>query len=216
MKPSIILDQFIAERTGQSVLFNTAFPELRGQCVQLVCFYNTDVLGVPVMWADAIDWWDKFTLGAYFDKIPYPGNLPKRGDIVIFGANTPGSAGDGHIDICIEDGKQNTFLGFDSNWGGKTAHTVTHDYKYVKGFLRPKEQKTMKMSPGTVDNLYLSGWGRVATPEEHKRWDGEEMEEFFYTGGKNQYEYLRQQNEKLQAATSPAMQKLAEAIKELK
>ena len=139
----ITLDQFVATNTGKSLLFNTALPSLRGQCVQLVCFYNVDVLNVPIMWADAVEWWDKFTLDSYFTKVPYPGNLPRRGDIVVFNADTPGSAGAGHIDICIQDGTQNTFLGFDSNWNGKTAHAVIHDYKYVKGFLRPKGVNNM-------------------------------------------------------------------------
>lgn len=51
----------------------------------------------------------------------------------------------------------------------------------------------MKMSKGTVENLYLSGWQRNASSEEHKTWDGKEMEDFFYAGGKNQYEWLWQQ-----------------------
>lgn len=54
----------------------------------------------------------------------------------------------------------------------------------------------MKMGPGTVENWYLAGWQRAATPDEHKTWDNAEMDGpdgFFYTGGKNQLEWLWQQ-----------------------
>jgi hypothetical protein len=138
------LEQFLSRYTGLSVLYNTADENLTGQCVQLVCFYATQVVGSPVMWANAVQWWDNFNLGDWYTRVPYPGNTPLRGDIVVFNGDTPGSAGYGHISICIEDGERFTFDSFDSNWGGKFAHVVTHDYKYVKGFLRPKVSIDMK------------------------------------------------------------------------
>lgn len=51
----------------------------------------------------------------------------------------------------------------------------------------------MAMNSGDVENLYLSGWQRKATADEHKAWDGKEMEDWFYNGGgKRQYEALWQ------------------------
>jgi hypothetical protein len=159
----INLDQFVALYKDQSVLFNTNDKSLRGQCVQLVCFYCIDVVGSSVMWADAKEWWTKFSLDQWYDKIPYPGNLPKRGDIVVWDGDVPGSAGAGHIDICLQDGSQGSFLGFDSNWNGKTAHTVQHTYQYVLGFLRPKEQimqeKKDYPDKGNLANIHdETGW----------------------------------------------------------
>src|ERR1700722_12251405 len=139
------LDEFITEYQGQSVLYNKKDETLRGQCVQLVCYYATQVVGSDVMWADAVEWWDNFSLGEWYDKVPYPGNSPQVGDIVVFNSDTPGSAGAGHIDVCIGNVTDSGYDGFDSNWAGKTAHTVHHTYQYVKGFLRPKKTEVEDM-----------------------------------------------------------------------
>ncbi len=66
------------------------------------------------------------------------------------------------------------------------------------------------MDQGTVTNLYLSGWQRQPTPEELKTWVGKPMQDFFYTGGKNQYEYLWQQVRTLQQRAGD-LQKQVEA-----
>lgn len=130
------LDTWIPTVEGKTLDFD-GLAQDAGQCVQLVSFYLKDVLGAPVFYTNAIDWWLKFDgspLVPNFDKANGP---PKKGDLVIFGAGV-GSVF-GHIDICIQDGNPGGFLGFDSNWGGnKTAHKVQHNLQYILGNLRPK------------------------------------------------------------------------------
>lgn len=130
------LDTWIPTVEGKTLDFD-GLAQDAGQCVQLASFYLKDVLGIPVFYANAIDWWLKFDgspLVPNFDKANGP---PKKGDLVIFGAGV-GSVF-GHIDICIQDGNPGGFLGFDSNWGGnKTAHKVQHNLQYILGNLRPK------------------------------------------------------------------------------
>lgn len=137
------LDQFIAWATGQSLLYNTADPSLRGQCVQLACFYVQKVLNKPVIWADAYPW---FAGGAYsdqYERIPNdhnnPNQVPPRGALIVWGPELPGSAGAGHIAVAVDvQPGASTFVSFDSNWGGKTAHLVTHNWSYVAGWIIPK------------------------------------------------------------------------------
>lgn len=133
------LDQFIAWANGQSLLWapSPAREYLRGQCVQLICFYVTKVLGMPILWRDAALWWRDMDLvlpGAYH-KVD--ANNLQRGDIVVWDGSLAGSGGAGHIAIVV-DGKQGqpTFISFDSNWGGKYAHLVTHNRDKVLGGLR--------------------------------------------------------------------------------
>ena len=132
----ISLDEFIASYTGRTVSFDK-IPTNAGQCVQLVGFYCTDVLGSPVMWKDAAEWWYQFSLPGQVDKVA-PENL-RRGDSVIWDRNTPGSGGAGHIAIMVAN-YGGSFISFDSNWGGKVARQITHNWQYVVGGLRIKGQ----------------------------------------------------------------------------
>jgi hypothetical protein len=134
------LDQFIGTLNGQAVLYapSPARESLRGQCVQLACFYVQEVPGTPVMWADAIKWYTSGQFADRYDRIAYNGsNRPQRGDLVVWGQNLPNSGGNGHIGICLST-NGNFFTSFDSNWGGRYAHQVTHDYNYVLGWVRPR------------------------------------------------------------------------------
>lgn len=134
------LDQFVSKYSGQSVLWaaSSARESLRGQCVQLACFYVQEVWNAPVIWANAVVWYRGNAAPEYYDRFPYkPGSAPQRGDLVVWGESLPNSGGGGHIAICLSSNASN-FVSFDSNWGGKTAHQVTHNYNYVVGWLRPK------------------------------------------------------------------------------
>lgn len=68
------------------------------------------------------------------------------------------------------------------------------------------------MDAGTVTNLYLSGWQRQPTQEELNTWVGKPMQDFFYNGGKNQYEWLWQQIRQLQQQVSTHPTKLNPGI----
>lgn len=134
------LDQFIAKYSGQSVLYNTRDASLRGQCVQLVCFYVSEVCGKPVIWADAAKWWSSGLFPEHYERITNDiHSIPKRGDIIVWASSLPNSGGAGHIAICVEPRPgTGTFVSFDSNWGGKNAKLVTHNYTNVVGWLRPR------------------------------------------------------------------------------
>lgn len=138
------LDQCYAKYQGQSVLVPGAQEIYRGQCAQWADLVLNEVYGMPYRWgddADAINWWlDPGTLLAQFIQVP-PG-VAKKGDFVVWGTGV-GSV-DGHIDVCMQDGSPSGFKGADTNWAGnKTVHMVQHDYKYVLGYLRPKEGEEM-------------------------------------------------------------------------
>lgn len=136
------LDQCYAKYQGQSVLVPGQPESNRGQCAQWSNFVLHDVYGQPYHYGNAIDWYNSpGELLNIFDKIPYSAP-PKKGDFVIFNEGV-GSVY-GHIDVCMNDGNPSGFQGSDSNWGGnKTVHMVQHDYKYVLGYLRPKEGEEM-------------------------------------------------------------------------
>lgn len=129
------LTEFITAYTGKSVLYNLKDPSLTGHCVQLACFYTSQVLGKPVIWADAAKWFTNKDTD--YLRVPYtPGLVPPVGSLVIWNSSLPNSGGAGHIAIMV-NGDPNSFTSFDSNWNGKTAKLVTHDYAYVAGWLLP-------------------------------------------------------------------------------
>lgn len=131
--------QYLDTYAGQSLLYNQADPSLRGQCVQAVCFYVARN-GHPVMWADAYVWWSSGQFPDDYERIPNTADaVPEPGDIIIWGPTLPGSAGAGHIAVCLQPlPGTGTFISIDQNWGGKTVHKVTHTYAYVVGWLRFK------------------------------------------------------------------------------
>lgn len=55
---------------------------------------------------------------------------------MVWDASLPGSGGYGHVGIFISWTGPNTFLSYDTNWGGKFAHNVSHNKSWVLGGLR--------------------------------------------------------------------------------
>lgn len=128
--------------TGESLLWapSKAREPLRGQCVQEVCYYVDQVWGLPVIWADAADWFEGGVYSQYYDRIPYDGsNRPPVGAVVVMSKDLPGSGGAGHIMVNLSaPAGASTFISLDQNWGGKTVHRVTHNFNYVLGWIVPK------------------------------------------------------------------------------
>lgn len=135
--------QYLDKYQNQSLLWaaNKAREYLRGQCVQGVCFFVAEN-GKPVIWADAYQWWSGGLFPEHYDRIPNSADaVPQPGDIIVWGPNTPGSGGAGHIAVCLQPRPgTGTFVSVDQNWGGKTIHTVIHNYNNVVGWLRIKGQ----------------------------------------------------------------------------
>jgi hypothetical protein len=189
----ITLDQFYNKYVNQSVLYNTKDPSLRGQCVQLVCFYVVEVWGLPVMWKNAAWWWYE-TIPGYQKVAP---NDIQRGDLVVYDRSLPGSGDAGHIEIAWDavPGRAN-FTSFSSNWGGKTAHLVSHGNKnYVLGGLRkvgpaptpaPQPQGGLEMIRGRDNALkayqMLRPNGQISEGEIAATADRRSYEEFVNTG----------------------------------
>lgn len=147
----ITLDAFYGKYNGQSVSFD-GLAINRGQCVQLVSKYVQEVWGKPVIWANAYPWYANNALPDQYIRIANdhndPNQVPPRGALMCWGPNLPGSGGDGHISICW-DARPGaaSFVSFDSNWGGKTAHLVTHNWQYVVGWIIPRGLPTQTPVP---------------------------------------------------------------------
>lgn len=150
-------DQFIQDWTGKQPLYPPNPREFLGQCYQLFNFYNRDVVGAPDYLAPLAHQiftnFEGSPLEPFYDKIEYTsGATPQKGDVVIWSKNLPNSGNAGHVGICTISGVI-YFESFDSNWGGKQAHLVEHDYSYVLGWLRPKGA-TMLPSYKEVADLF--------------------------------------------------------------
>lgn len=118
----------------------------------LVAYYVTEVLGTPVIWRDAADWWHSGLYPDVYQKVGV--NDMRRGDIVIWDASLPNSGGAGHIGVMLSDNSAGaTFVSFDSNWGGKFAHSVSHNKSYVIGGLR---KRTIASAPSQVGDEMIT------------------------------------------------------------
>lgn len=186
------LDELYQQNKGESIPSFDGDSANDGQCEQWALMVRTKRDGLPVRYGNAIDWWtNRGTDVNWYEYISYaPGVYTKAGDYVVWGAGVGSKAG--HIDLCAKDGDANGFLGYDSNWGDIPKLTIVQ-HNYAFGILGYVRLKGVIMNNGDVDNLYQSGWQRPATADELKTWVGKSMQEFFYNGGKNQYEYLWEQ-----------------------
>lgn len=128
------LQEFFNQYDGKSVDYDSYYGP---QCVDLVQFYNRDVIGAPRLTGNAADIWSSFPHD-FYDAIPNgPDNFPSPGDIVIW--NTKVGGGAGHIAICRDATKDN-FTSFDQNWPtGSPSHFQPHTYTNVFGWLHPKQ-----------------------------------------------------------------------------
>ena len=120
------------------------------QCVDLVQFYNRDVVGGPrLVGAAAKDIWNTFPRDFYDRVDNTPTNFPVLGDIMIW---TGGEFG--HIAV-VQRADVSTFTSFDQNFpqqgftdahgdfiGTGVCHFQDHNYTNpaVRGWLHPKVQ----------------------------------------------------------------------------
>lgn len=164
------LDDEFNKYQGQSVLVPGAAEADRGQCVQWADYVLFDVYGLPYVWANAIDFWNKFSsfdqLRENFNQIT-DGSI-KKGDFVIFNQNVGSIYG--HIDVAMADGTIDNFTGSDSNWGGnKTVHLVNHvGRQYVIGSLRLKggNMATDKLTADEIAGIYQLAFDNNDYPQD--------------------------------------------------
>lgn len=160
-------NQMVATHNGQP--WEVEDPGAKDQCFDLALGW-CDILGIPretirhpfasQIWTNPLD----ITL-QYFEFIPNtPNGIPQKGDVVVFAGNV------GHVSVAFGKGDSNTFDSFDENWdtihyhdnqGNPICRTVTHDYKQVLGWLRPRIQ-SVQADPNINDqSKYNFGepWG---------------------------------------------------------
>lgn len=141
-----MLDSFISEWTGRIPAFDNV-PANAGQSPQLIALW-CQRLGLPFQWANAGDWWDGSDSNFldYWTKreLVEGAALPQPGDIVIFDNLLPGSGGYGHASIFVRNTGPQSWEGFDCNWGGKSAHLVSHNWAYVLGWFTPKDPRVLE------------------------------------------------------------------------
>lgn len=193
------LQQFITQETGQIVSFD-GIPADAGQCVQLVSKW-CQFIGLPVEWANAAAWFlnETSAFSQKWTKVVNnpndPNQLPSPGDLVCFAPSLPGSDGYGHIDIFVKDLGNHEWQGFDSNWNGKNAKLVTHNWAYVMGWYTPNVPVTPPPVPATplpstgssapnthaVANagfnvsIPVKGYATANDAANHINWDGKTM-----------------------------------------
>jgi hypothetical protein len=132
-------------------------------------YYVQDVWGKPVIWRDAANWYSNNVYPEHFDRVANnlndPNQIPPRGAVIVWGANTPGSGGYGHIGIFWSNGPGTNFVSFDSNWGGAYAHLVTHNWSNVVGWLVPKgSPQTNQPAPAPQPAAPKSEGNKLMTP----------------------------------------------------
>lgn len=136
-----VVDDFVRDFNDRKNVSFDGIKDNVGQCVQPVGFYIRDYLKKPLLYRNAYyliemaatypnDWgWIPNSAAA----------TPLPGDIILWDPKLPNSGNAGHVAVCVTPRPgTGTFVSFDSNWGGKYCHLVTHNYDYVAGWLRPK------------------------------------------------------------------------------
>jgi hypothetical protein len=131
----MILRDFFNTYEGNGVDFDGYYGD---QCVDIVQFYNKDIIGAPILTGNAKDIWNTYPKGFYTQIPNLPNNYPQVGDIVIWDGGV--GSGNGHIAIA---GFSNVWAlaTFDQNWiPGDPCKFVNHNYNNIIGWLRPNNQ----------------------------------------------------------------------------
>lgn len=170
------LDQCYQKYQGTSILVPGGGAGNNGQCAQWADTVLHEVYGLDYIYTPAAkDWWNKadaLGLTQHFDKIT-DGSV-KKGDFVVY---NPINAIDvqGHIDTAAQDGNRNSYVGYDSNWGGLAfykngypiLHTVTHADSYNKFILGSLRLKGGSMTDkNQIGAFTWAFFGRDARPTE--------------------------------------------------
>lgn len=136
------LDQFVVKYNGKYIDWDGVYGY---QCVDLMRFYQRDVLGVVSQSIPAAGTakqiFNNFPAGGnkHFIKIlNSPTNSPQKGDIVFWGTYLFVTGWAGHVGVCSEAGLY-SLITFDQNYPtGSSCRFVKHSYKGVMGWLHKR------------------------------------------------------------------------------
>ena len=142
-------DQWVNMRYGKGIDYDGSWGV---QCVDLIKDFEKQVLGItPQSVGDAWEYYAHYDsepfLKANFIRIPNTREfVPKKGDVVVWGT---GLGKYGHVAVATGQGNTGHFYSYDQNWNGRhdPMTKVYHNYDYVKGVLRPKNQSNINGSP---------------------------------------------------------------------
>lgn len=126
-------NDFVKEVLGTYIDFDGVYGN---QCVDLIKEYVEKVLGIDAWVSNAENYATTYPKSK-FDLIENtPDGVPEQGDIVIFND----SVGEfGHVCIAFSGGSVDEFKSLDQNWPkGSPIQVISHNYRGVIGWLRPK------------------------------------------------------------------------------
>lgn len=128
-----------------------------GQCTAVPHSLQRDVLGIPIVYGNAVDVWSNAPDKDY-EKIPVNG-VAKPGDIVVWGQNREiGTTEVGHIAVIEKELGNGVFQSIDQNWPtGAWTQRCIHSRVGVIGFLRPK----VYSGGGNVNDKILAIQGQI-------------------------------------------------------
>ena len=114
--------------------FNDFDKTYGSQCVDVIKQFFQDVLLIPPIKGNAIDYWRDIPGFTRIKKTPF--NRPQTGDLVVWNINLPY----GHIGIC----NWTSFIQgncFEQNFPlDSPCHFQTHSYRNILGWLRPQKE----------------------------------------------------------------------------
>jgi len=129
--------QWLNSVNGKYIDYDGAYG---AQCVDLVKKYFVEVIGIPAIRNNAVDYWTNYPTAHFTKIVNTPSFIPQSGDICIWGT----AVGQyGHISISGGNSNVNRFETMDQNWpfsnGTTPAKWVMHNYNGFLGVLRPKK-----------------------------------------------------------------------------
>lgn len=160
---AMTVDQFIAKHNGHKWDFDGAYG---AQCVDLIQFYNRDVVGAPRLSGNAKDLYGNAS-GNHYHKLG-AGTAPAKGDVAVWGASVGG--GYGHAGIVTADLGGSVRILSQNNHSPYNGTTPTEIISMSKsgiiGYLRPKNltpPPPAGAAPiGHFDSVVVAEPGRIA------------------------------------------------------
>ena len=142
------LEQFVKKHKGKKVEFDGKYDY---QCVDLVQFYQRDVLNGPRFSGNAKDYCRNQHPSHYKLHKNDPWYIPPRGSIAVWNTNVGG--GFGHNAVVLGASLMR-FTSLDQNWPtGAPVSVVRHTYRHVSCFLIPRGRDLLSTYNGLRQEL---------------------------------------------------------------